>query len=116
MVREVAVDVCLGLMVAIALVSAVGVLVMRGACRKVHYVTPLSILAPVLAGLAVLIQAGWSTRSAQAWIAVLFLVAASPVLSHATLRAARIRAEGDWQGPAAQGRPAPPPDEAEAQR
>lgn len=97
MVREVAVDVLLGLAVAIAAASSVGVLAMRDAYQKLHYLTPLSILAPVLVGLAVLVEAGYSTRSAQTWLAVGFLVIASPFLSHATIRAARIRAEGDWR-------------------
>jgi multisubunit Na+/H+ antiporter MnhG subunit len=97
MIREVAVDVLLGLAVAVALIASVGVLAMRDAYQKLHYLTPLSILAPVLVGLAVLVQSGYSTRSAQTWLAVGFLVIASPFLSHATIRAARVRAEGDWR-------------------
>lgn len=100
MIREVAVDVLLGLAVAVALASALGILVMADVYQRVHYLTPLSMVAPVLVGLAVLVQAGWSTRSAQAWLAVLCLLIASPVLSHATIRAARIRADGDWRQPA----------------
>jgi multisubunit Na+/H+ antiporter MnhG subunit len=97
MIREVTVDVLLGLAVAVAAASSAGVLAMRDAYQRVHYLTPLSIVAPVLVGLAVLVQAGYSTRSAQTWLAVGFLVIASPFLSHATIRAARIRAEGDWR-------------------
>ena len=96
-VREITVDVLLGLAVAVAAASSVGVLAMRDAYQKLHYLTPLSILAPILVGLAVLVQAGHSARSAQTWLAVGFLVIASPFLSHATIRAARIRAKGDWR-------------------
>jgi multisubunit Na+/H+ antiporter MnhG subunit len=101
MIREVAVDVLLGLAVAVALGAGLGVLVMQGAYRKLHYLGPLSVVAPVLVGLAVLLQAGLSGRSAQTWLAVLCLVIASPVLSHATIRAARIRNDGDWRPDAA---------------
>lgn len=101
MIREAAVDVLLGLAVAVAVISSVGVLAMRDAYQKLHYLTPLSILAPVLVALAVLVQAGYSTRSSQTWLAVGFLVIASPFLSHATIRAARIRAEGGWRMTAA---------------
>jgi|HubBroStandDraft_4_1064222.scaffolds.fasta_scaffold74464_2 multisubunit Na+/H+ antiporter MnhG subunit len=101
MIREVAVDVLLGLAVAVAVISSVGVLAMRDAYQKLHYLTPLSILAPVLVALAVLVQAGYSTRSSQTWLAAGILVIASPFLSHATIRAARIRAEGDWRMTAA---------------
>ncbi len=97
MVREVAVDILLALAVAVVLASSLGVLVMRDAVRKVHYLGPLSVVAPVLVGLAVLVQSGWSSRSAQTWLAVLLVVTASPYLSHATIRAARIRTRGDWR-------------------
>lgn len=105
MTRGIAVDVLLGLAVIVALASATGVLVMRDAFQKLHYVTPLALVSTVLVGIAVLIQSGWSTRSAQTWLAVLFVIAASPFVSHATIRAAKVRAEGDWHvrtGPEAQ--------------
>jgi multicomponent Na+:H+ antiporter subunit G len=94
----VVVDVLLALAVLIVLASSVGILVMPDVYQKLHYVTPISVVAPVLVGVAVLIQSGWSTRSAQTWLALLFVVIASPVLSHATIRAARIRETGDWRG------------------
>ncbi len=95
--RAVATDIILGLGAALVLVSAIGVLTMRDAYRKLHYVTPISLIAPVAVGIAILIQSGWSSRSAQAWLAIGFMVIASPFLSHATIRAARIRATGDWR-------------------
>ena len=95
---SVVVDMLLALAVLIVLASSVGILVMPDAYQKLHYVTPISVVAPVLVGVAVLIQSGWSTRSAQTWLALLFVVVASPVLSHATIRAARIRETGDWRG------------------
>jgi len=98
MLRTVAVDVLLGLAVALTLASSVGVLVMPGAARKLHYVSPLSVVVPVLVGLAVLAHSGWTAATAQTWLAVLVLALASPVVSHATIRAVRIRAEGDWRG------------------
>jgi multisubunit Na+/H+ antiporter MnhG subunit len=106
--RGIAVDVLLGLAAAVALLSSVGILVMRDAFQKLHYLAPLSIVAPILVGLAVLVRAGFSSRSGQTWLAVFFLLLASPFLSHATIRAARIRTEGDWRppdhGPPADGR------------
>lgn len=106
MARDVAVDVLLGLAVLVTAAASVGVLVMRDASQKLHYVTPISVVAPVLVALAVLVRSGASDRSAVAWLTVLFLVLASPVLSHATMRAARIRTQGDWRGrPAGPGGP-----------
>jgi multisubunit Na+/H+ antiporter MnhG subunit len=98
MARQIAVDVLLGLAVVVTAVSSIGVLVMRDAFQKLHFVTPVSVVAPVLVALAVLVRSGASNRSAVAWLTVLFLLLASPFLSHATMRAARIRIQGDWRG------------------
>jgi multisubunit Na+/H+ antiporter MnhG subunit len=92
MVRTVVVDLLLGLAVAVALASSLGVLAMRGPFAKLHYVTPVSVVAPVLTGLAVLVRSGFSTSSAQTWLAVLLLLIAAPFVAHATIRAAHIRA------------------------
>ena len=95
---SIVVDILLGLAVLVVLASSVGILVMRDVYQKVHFVTPAGMVAPVLVGIAILIQSGWSSRSAQTWLALLFVVIASPILAHATLRAARIRETGDWRG------------------
>lgn len=96
---SVLVDILLGLAVMVVLASSVGIMVMPDVYQKLHFVTPAALVAPVLVGIAVLLQSGWSARSAQTWLALLFVIIASPVLSHATIRAARIRATGDWRGP-----------------
>jgi multisubunit Na+/H+ antiporter MnhG subunit len=93
----VAADVFLAAAVALVLASAVGLLVMRDTYQKLHYVTPISLIAPLLLGLAVLAGSGFSENSLQTWLALLFMVAAGPFLSHATIRAARIRQTGDWR-------------------
>jgi len=98
MAREILADVLLGLAVAVVLGSVAGVLVMRDAYQKLHYVTPVTLVAPVLVGLAVLAQSGWTENAAETWLAVAFMAAAGPFLSHATIRAARIREKGDWRG------------------
>jgi monovalent cation/proton antiporter MnhG/PhaG subunit len=96
---SVVVDMLLGLAVLIVLASSIGILVMRDVYQKLHFVTPVSLVAPALVAVAVLIQSGWSIRSTQTWLALLLVVIAGPVLSHATVRAARIRETGDWRGP-----------------
>ncbi|MBO0838306.1 MAG: monovalent cation/H(+) antiporter subunit G [Actinobacteria bacterium] len=97
MVREVTVDMLLSLAVVVALASAVGIAVMPDVYQKLHYVTPLAVVAPVLVALAIVIQSGWTAVSAQTWLTVIFVVMAGPVVSHATIRAAKIRADGDWR-------------------
>ena len=97
MVRQIFSDTLLGLAAAVVLASSVGVLVMRDVYSKLHFVTPAALVAPVLVMLAVLVRAGFSATTAEAALALLFLVIASPFLSHATIRAARIRQTGDWR-------------------
>lgn len=99
MARTIIADVLLGAAALVVVISSVGVLVMRNAYRKLHYVTPASLVAPVFVGLAVLAQSGWSINSGMTWLALVFIVIAAPVLSHATIRAARIRDAGDWRAP-----------------
>jgi multicomponent Na+:H+ antiporter subunit G len=97
MIREIFADVFLGLAVTIVLLSSVGVLAMRGVYDKLHFVTPAALVAPILVMLAVLVHAGFSATSAETLLALLFMVIAGPFLTHATVRAARVREKGDWR-------------------
>lgn len=90
-------DVFLGLAVVVVFASAVGVLAMRDTYQKLHFLTPISLVAPFLVAVAVTVRMGWQEDSGQTWLAVLFLVLAGPLLSHATIRATRIREQGDWR-------------------
>ena len=109
-------DVLLGLAAAVVLVSSAGILIMRDAYQKLHYVAPIAVVAPVIVALAVLVQSGWTENSGETWLALLFMVIGGPFLAHATIRAARIREKGDWRSGAGQpgagrGRPqGRPPD------
>ena len=95
-------DVLLGLAVALVLASSAGILVMRDTYQKLHFLTPLALVAPLLVGLAVLVRSGWSENSSETWLALLFVVIGGPFLTHATIRAARIREKGDWRPGAGQ--------------
>ncbi len=95
--REILADCLLGLAVATVLASSLGILVMRDPCQKLHYVTPAALVAPVIVGLAIFAQSGLTENSAQTALALAFIVISGPVLSHATIRAARIRETGDWR-------------------
>jgi multisubunit Na+/H+ antiporter MnhG subunit len=98
-------DVLLGLAAVVVLASSAGILVMRDAYQRLHYVTPVTVVAPVIVALAVLVQSGWTENSGETWLGLLFVVAGGPFLSHATIRAARIRETGDWRrGPGRGGR------------
>jgi monovalent cation/proton antiporter MnhG/PhaG subunit len=97
MISEIFSDTFLGLAVAVVLASSVGVLVMGDVYQKLHFVTPAALVAPVLVTLGVAVRAGLTAVTVQAFLALLFMVIAAPFLSHATIRAARIREQGDWR-------------------
>ena len=95
--KDIAADVLLGAAVLIVAGASVGVLVMRDAYQKLHFVTPAALVAPFLVALAVLVQMGWDENSGETCLALFFLVIAGPYLSHATMRAIRVRETGDWR-------------------
>jgi len=96
-IRAVLADICLAAAVVLVLASCVGLLVMRDTYQRLHYVTPVALVAPVLVGLAVLARSGLTESSSLTWLALLFVIIAGPFLTHATIRAARIRQTGDWR-------------------
>jgi monovalent cation/proton antiporter MnhG/PhaG subunit len=96
-IKDVFSDILLGLAVLIVLSASVGVLVMPDAYQKLHFVTPAAMIAPALVALAVLVQLGLYENTGESFLALLFLVIAGPFLSHATIRAIRVREKGDWR-------------------
>ena len=122
--RDILADVLLAVAVAIVLASSIGILVMRDPYRKVHYVTPAALVAPLFVGLAILAQSGLTDNTAEMCLALIFLGIAGPFLAHATMRAIRIRETGDWrpwaaerhaangaEGAPSRGRPGEPADD-----
>jgi multisubunit Na+/H+ antiporter MnhG subunit len=87
----------LSLAVVIVASASVGVLVMRDAYQKLHFVTPAALVAPALVALAIFVQAGLYENTGETLVALLLMVIAGPFLSHATIRAIRVRETGDWR-------------------
>jgi len=97
MARDIVTDVLLALAVIVVVSASVGVLVMRDPYQKLHFVTPAALVAPVLVALAVLVRMGLVENTGETCLALLFMVIAGPFLSHATVRAIRVREKGDWR-------------------
>lgn len=97
MIEDVFSAILLGLAVAIVIASAVGVLVMRDAYQKLHFVTPAAMAAPLLVALAIMVHHGLYANTGESFLALGFMVIAGPFISHATIRAIRIREKGDWR-------------------
>jgi multicomponent Na+:H+ antiporter subunit G len=96
-VRQIAADVLLWLGVALVLVSCVGVLASRRVYERLHYSSP-PLLGALLIAAAVVVREWFSLVGDKAVLVAVFLLASSPVLTHATGRAARLAEHGDWRG------------------
>jgi multicomponent Na+:H+ antiporter subunit G len=81
--------------VGFVVLSCIGVLVMRNAYDRLHYVGPASVLSPVAIAAAVVVKEGLSQSGVKAILIALVLLFISPVLSHATARAAYVREFGN---------------------
>ena len=92
----VVVAVLLTLGVASVLLSCAGLLVMRTPLDRLHFTAPAGTIGPVLLAGAVLVEEPLSSAGIKAVIVALLLGITTPVLSHATARAARIRRHGRW--------------------
>jgi multisubunit Na+/H+ antiporter MnhG subunit len=95
--RDVCADVLLALAVLVVASASLGVVLMRDAYDKLHFVTPAALIAPVLVALAVLVQMGLYENTGETFLALFAMVIAGPYLSHATMRAIRVREKGDWR-------------------
>jgi multisubunit Na+/H+ antiporter MnhG subunit len=94
-IREVVTDALLALATLTVALSSVGILVMPDAAARLHYVTPAAVVAPVLVTLAVFVREGLDSNTAMTVIALVFMVAVAPFLSHATIRAIRTRPDSE---------------------
>jgi multicomponent Na+:H+ antiporter subunit G len=98
-IRDVVIDVLLGLAVLTVAAAALGVAVMPDAYARLHYVTPAAIVAPLFVTLAIFVREGLDENTGETVIALFFMIVAAPFLSHATIRAMRVRDRGDWRQP-----------------
>lgn len=97
MTTQIVADVLLAVAVLIVAASALGVLFMRDAFARLHYVTPAAVVAPVFVAVAIGVREGLDENTGETFLALFFMVVASPFLSHATIRAIRVRQRGDWR-------------------
>ena len=99
MIREVVTDVLLALAVLTVAAAALGVAIMPDAYARLHYVTPAAVVAPVFVLLAIFVREGLDENTGETVVALVFMLFAAPYLSHATIRAMRVRDRGDWRQP-----------------
>lgn len=77
--------------VAAELLCCLGLVVMRDVYDRLHYALAASSVPPFLLAAAVLVEEGWTQPGINALVIALALFFLTPVLAHATARAARTR-------------------------
>jgi multisubunit Na+/H+ antiporter MnhG subunit len=106
MAKHVAEIALLAVGVASAVLSVLGVAVMRDAYDRLHYLAPVSLVGSLAVATAVVVKEALNARGIKALIVAAALAGLNPLLVHATARAARVRAHGDWRlGPGHDGGP-----------
>ena len=84
----------------VVVLSVAGLFAMRDAVDKLHYVGPVTTLAPLAIALAIVIEDGFTSQAGLKSIVVaLAILATSPIVTYATLRAIQTREFGRPQAP-----------------
>lgn len=84
--------------VGVVAVAAAGVATAGSVYDRIHMLGPVGMLAPPLVAAALVVKEGLSPLGIKAMLVVLVLWVESPILAHATARAAVIRERGGWGG------------------
>ena len=96
MIADIAVIALLTIAVTAVAISAIGIVVMSDVFDRLHYIGPASMIAPVAIAAAVVVREGLSPAGIKALLVAIAISGTAPVLTHATARAARVRALGRW--------------------
>ena len=78
-------------------IGCIGVVRMRNVYDRLHAAAPANILSPIFVATAVLLSTGLSQSSIKAVLTAAVLLFTSPVITHATARAALNRRTGKQQ-------------------
>jgi monovalent cation/proton antiporter MnhG/PhaG subunit len=95
--KTISIDALLALAVLVVWISAAGMLRMRDAYQRMHFMSPPASLTVFLITIAVFLQQGLKPESFKALFIVLILLAMNTVVTHATARAFRIREVAPWR-------------------
>lgn len=94
-VRHLLTYICLFAGVGLLLLACLGVLVMRDVFDRLHFSSPAALGAAFIAA-AVVIKDSFSLVGDNAILIAVFILFSSPILTHATGRAARVEKHGEW--------------------
>ena len=95
--KEILIDSLLALAVVVQLACVWGLLAMPHVFDRIHFLTPATSVTPLLVAGAIIARESLNHRGIMSALVAAVLLLFSPVVSHATIRAARIRRHGDWK-------------------
>jgi multicomponent Na+:H+ antiporter subunit G len=81
----------------VVLISCLGLWLMPTAYDRLHYVGPTATLGVICFAVAVILAEGFNPSGIKAFLVAAIILVMSPVLTHATARAMRIREFGRWR-------------------
>jgi multicomponent Na+:H+ antiporter subunit G len=81
----------------VELLCVIGFFRLRDPFDRLHVLGPASLLGPVLVATAIVMEEALNTNGVKTILTVSLLLLTSPILTHATARAARVRQYGHWQ-------------------
>ena len=91
----IAIDALVAFATLVIVLCAAGLFAMRDAVDKLHYVAPATTLAPIAIAFAIVLEDGLSSQAGLKSLCVaLAIIATSPIVSFATLRAIQTREVG----------------------
>jgi multicomponent Na+:H+ antiporter subunit G len=96
-VKEVVIVLLLLAAVGVELVCSLGLLVITDSFDRLHFLGPASTIGSLLVAAAIVVEESLSSNGIKALAAALLLLLTSPILTHATARAARVRQYGHWR-------------------
>ena len=94
---HIVIDVLLAIGAGAALLSSLGILMVRDFYERLHYMGPTGSVGAVAVVAALLLKDSFSSSSVKVILVGVLLVISNSVLTHATARAGRIHQLGDWK-------------------
>jgi multicomponent Na+:H+ antiporter subunit G len=83
--------------VVIVALCVLGLFTVSDSFDRLHFLSPVTSIGAVLVAAAIVVEEALSTSGVKAILTVGLLLLTSPILSHATARAARVRQYGHWK-------------------
>ena len=109
--KSIAIDVLLAAAVLVAILSVLGMLRMRDAYQRMHYISAPAALSAIFITAAIFLQQGPKPESFKALLTTLILIVMNSIVTHAAARAFRIAEVKNWQPVEGEEVPIKPTDE-----